>query len=58
VPKRCTLIYVIINVMLLYFYVLYGFLKSAETWIARGSLPGTTTKVHTVGFPFAEIWSV
>jgi hypothetical protein len=27
----------------------------AETGIARGSLPGTTTKVQRVGFPFTEI---
>jgi hypothetical protein len=26
-----------------------------ETMIARGSLPGTTTEVQRVGFPFAEI---
>jgi hypothetical protein len=27
----------------------------AETRIARGSLPGTTTEVQRVGFPFTEI---
>jgi hypothetical protein len=27
----------------------------AETGIARGSPPGTTTEVLRVGFPFAEI---
>jgi hypothetical protein len=30
----------------------------AEIGIARGSLPGTTTEVQRVGFPFAEIWFV
>jgi hypothetical protein len=27
----------------------------AETEIARGTLPGTTTEMQRVGFPFAEI---
>jgi hypothetical protein len=30
----------------------------AETGIARGCPPGTTTEVQGVGFPPAEIWFV
>jgi hypothetical protein len=36
------------------FIFLYGFFGIAETGIARGSPPGTTTEVQRVGFLSAE----
>jgi hypothetical protein len=37
------------------FYLSVWIFGIAETGIACGSLPGTTTKVQRVGFPSAEI---
>jgi hypothetical protein len=57
VPKRCTLINVI-NKMLYSIRFVLSFCMDfgiAETRIARGSPPGTTTEVQRVGFPSAEI---
>jgi hypothetical protein len=30
----------------------------AETWVARGCPPGTTTEVQRVGFPPSENWFI
>jgi hypothetical protein len=42
----------------IYFILSVWIFGIAETGIARGSPPGTTTEVQRVGFPSAEIRSV
>jgi hypothetical protein len=55
VPKRCTLINVINNCCTLSIFTSVWIFGIAETGVARGSPPGTTTKVQRVRFPPAEI---
>jgi hypothetical protein len=57
VPKRSTLSNVINKCCTLSvsFYLSVWIFGIAETGIARGSPPGTTTEVQRVGFPAAEI---
>jgi hypothetical protein len=53
--ERCTLIIVINKCCTLFVFILYGFLVFLRQGIARGSPPGTTTKVQRVGFLSMEI---
>jgi hypothetical protein len=55
VPKRCTLINVINKCCTPSVFVSIWIFGIAETGIAHGSPPGTTTEVLRVGFPSAEI---
>jgi hypothetical protein len=58
VPKRCTLINVINKCCTLSALASVWIFGIAETGVARGSPPGTTTEVQRVRFPPAEIWFV
>jgi hypothetical protein len=54
-PKRCTLINVINKCFTLSVFIFrYRFFGIAETGNARGSPPGTTTKVQRAGFASVE----
>jgi hypothetical protein len=55
VPKRCTLINVTDKCCTLSVFTFVWIFGIAETGVARGSPPGTTTEVQRVGFPPAEI---
>jgi hypothetical protein len=55
VPKSCTLINVLNKCCTLSVFVSVWIFGIAETGVARGSPPGTSTEVQRVGFPSAEI---